>query len=802
MIVPINQKFSMNIPWYIIGILLMSPNLPDFTRTGAPLGINAQDQAGIESPFCDFHHVCEGSDGTRADYHDGQCFCDDRCSYYNDCCHGNSQEVGTDVHVNELVTASVCERFGNQSMYVVKSCPADYPVGDVSSYCEGDPTSEDLLQRLPVTEARYGVTFKNIYCAVCHEYSTRDVIFWTMEVECLLRKIKKKKKMKSNTKDRYDIMPSSTGNNTSNATYYDVTKTCLGYKYNFFKPENIPPLRRCLPKLTSTCMDTWQNNTVLSQCEQGAQATVYLGLFAYKNIYCAMCNGVNANDGLCNQAPDIDEILRREEERKKPPHLISVSVLLDFNSRSVTVHDRSLNLDKSCDPDSVYDITTDSCRKVVCRPGLILRDGQCTPTSNSTARNISPNKHANSSIDDEPPCTYMKVDDQTFHVHSNNTLYFNESRDNYESQSYMISNHTVYICQKDHIGRLNMHNKHTDLNQDIVSGILSLVGHIISILSLLVLIFFYSWIKTLRTLPGKCLLCLACSLAAAQLAFIIGTFTIGVHVVCEVIGILTHFGYLLAFFWMNVMAFDVYITFRNRFATASSSGKKFISYVLYALLLPMCIVGVAVLSDNTNIDMPKPSYGRPYCWIGQSKALLYYFVIPIGTLLLFNFILFSLAVYHICQSFAQDQFDKNPHSNRKRLLLYVKLSTIMGLTWIFGYIALINGSHVLWYLFIIFNTLQGLFICLAFLCNRKVSTLFRQKLGLAKSRSPTPSSALTRNTVLDARTSPDVRRLTQTLIDKDKQNSPEAREFTQPITDKNTRASRVSSHNDVKQVFL
>ena len=798
----------MEIPWYIIGILLISPNLLDFTRTGPALGSNAQDQTtGVESPFCDFHHVCEGSDGASADYHDGQCFCDDRCSYYNDCCHGNSQEAGTDVHVNELVTTSVCERLGNQSMYVVKSCPADYPVGDVLSYCEGDPTSEDLLQRLPVTESQYGVTFKNIYCAVCHEYSTRDVIFWTMEVECLLRKIKKKKKMKSKSKDRYDIMPKSTGNNTSNATYRDVTKKCLGYDYYFTEPENIPTLRRCLPKLTKTCTDTWQNDTILSQCEQGPQATVYLGLFPYRNIYCAMCNGVNANDGLCTQAPDIDGILN--PPGKKPPHLIAVSVLLDFNSRSVTVRDRSLNLDKSCDSDSVYDIITDTCRKVICRPGLTLRNGQCTRISNSTAKSNSPYKKAifpifpivNSSID-ESSCIYMKIDDTTFHILSNNTLYLNNSGDIYESQNYMISNNTVYICQKDYIGRLNMNDKHKDMGQDIVSGILSLVGHIISILSLLVLIFFYSWIKTLRTLPGKCLLCLACSLAAAQLAFVIGTFTIGVHVVCEVIGILTHFGYLLAFFWMNVMAFDVYITFRNRFATASSSGKKFISYVLYTLLLPMCIVGVAVLSDNTSIGMPKPSYGRPYCWIGQSEAILYYFVIPIGTLLLFNFVFFSLAVYHICQSSAQDQLDKNPHPNRKRLLLYVKLSTIMGLTWIFGYIALINGLSVFWYLFIIFNALQGLFICLAFLCNRKVSNLFRQKLGLTKSRSPTPSTALTRNTILDARTSPDARRLTQTLIDKDKQNSPEARELAQSIIDKNTKASRVSSHNGVKPVFL
>lgn len=51
--------------------------------------------------------------------------------------------------------------------------------------------------------------------------------------------------------------------------------------------------------------------------------------------------------------------------------------------------------------------------------------------------------------------------------------------------------------------------------------------------------------------------------------------------------------------------------------------------------------------------------------------------------------------------------------------LYMRLSTIMGLTWFFGLIAsIVDQSYLLWYLFIILNTLQGLFIFIAFGCKK------------------------------------------------------------------------------------
>lgn len=65
---------------------------------------------------------------------------------------------------------------------------------------------------------------------------------------------------------------------------------------------------------------------------------------------------------------------------------------------------------------------------------------------------------------------------------------------------------------------------------------------------------------------------------------------------------------------------------------------------------------------------------------------------------------------------------------RRNFRLYWRLSLIMGLSWIFGLIASYIENEYLWYSFIFLNTLQGLFIFIAFCCNAKVGNYFKEKL--------------------------------------------------------------------------
>ncbi|KAJ8319280.1 hypothetical protein KUTeg_004371 [Tegillarca granosa] len=63
----------------------------------------------------------------------------------------------------------------------------------------------------------------------------------------------------------------------------------------------------------------------------------------------------------------------------------------------------------------------------------------------------------------------------------------------------------------------------------------------------------------------------------------------------------------------------------------------------------------------------------------------------------------------------------------------------MGLTWICGFVATFSNVMVLWYIFIIFNSLQGVFIFIAFVCNKKVYYLIR---GRTRSKTISISSLM------------------------------------------------------------
>lgn len=60
--------------------------------------------------------------------------------------------------------------------------------------------------------------------------------------------------------------------------------------------------------------------------------------------------------------------------------------------------------------------------------------------------------------------------------------------------------------------------------------------------------------------------------------------------------------------------------------------------------------------------------------------------------------------------------------------LYLRLALLMGISWVLGIVAGYVDMPELWIVFIVFNTLQGLFIFVAFTCSAKVRKVIRTKL--------------------------------------------------------------------------
>ncbi len=54
----------------------------------------------------------------------------------------------------------------------------------------------------------------------------------------------------------------------------------------------------------------------------------------------------------------------------------------------------------------------------------------------------------------------------------------------------------------------------------------------------------------------------------------------------------------------------------------------------------------------------------------------------------------------------------------------------MGFTWIFAFAAAFSGVATLWYIYIVINSLQGVYIFLAFIVNTRIGRLWAKKIHL------------------------------------------------------------------------
>lgn len=143
------------------------------------------------------------------------------------------------------------------------------------------------------------------------------------------------------------------------------------------------------------------------------------------------------------------------------------------------------------------------------------------------------------------------------------------------------------------------------------------------------------------------------------------------------------------------------------------------------------------------------------CWISNPLASLIVFGAPIFIILVINIVFFVRTIMHISRTSkasktdlskqASDNSISNAHTKRSDLTLYIRMSTVIGVTWIFGFIWSITKSFaevqsqticiIILSQGIIsttFNVSQGIFIFMAFVCNRRVMSLYAKLWARAR----------------------------------------------------------------------
>ncbi|KAK0067315.1 latrophilin-3, partial [Biomphalaria pfeifferi] len=118
------------------------------------------------------------------------------------------------------------------------------------------------------------------------------------------------------------------------------------------------------------------------------------------------------------------------------------------------------------------------------------------------------------------------------------------------------------------------------------------------------------------------------------------------------------------------------------------------------------------------------------CWIGNVKAMIYTFGIPIFTLLSSTLIsaVFVLRAIRKSSEF-RHRNTQNHTGERMQLILCVNLSLLMGFNWVFYFLALLTDTTSMWTVFIITNGSQGCFIFLCYVSRKAVLSKLAKQLS-------------------------------------------------------------------------
>ncbi|XP_065205948.1 uncharacterized protein LOC135835553 [Planococcus citri] len=538
---------------------------------------------------------------TLQDLRTRNCMCDDKCHYYKDCCR-DTNRTEDDIGVQFLCTKTPFDG----DVYMIQSCPKEWNVTSIKENCLAQnpvTLSYDILLKLPVTSTSNGVTYGNVFCAICHEETKYD--FWNVGFTYEFINVSS---TSLNSDDRSidvkDILDNLSFNETGEMIWSSQVKESF-YRCNLQAklPSRITSLRYCVPDVIRSCA----NGTI---CE-GYSSYVYIGDTVYKNSECAECNDIKSNELKgCSQTTKIS----------------------DENVTEILITDSSVPKVPHCD-----DFPVDTPAQ-----NLICKKQDHTPEETSTEECYFLQKSK------KPFCYINKfyhLTNQEFYYVNNETVFVKEY--DWEFPEYewaALNNTTIYVCGRQ-IPKTR-YQRIMDYINDLITEILIKISIVCVVLHLLA----FWQLPELRNLSGKNLASFCVALLAAFLSYDIGPWLPS----CETLAILTHYSFLSCFAWMLIMSYDVWFTlYRATSQSRTSAGNHRITFLIYSILawtLPLCVVGPAVYvefapSNVVSCDL-KPAYGKfDQCFIAQKMPFIYFFFIPATTIFFINICFFAHTAY-------------------------------------------------------------------------------------------------------------------------------------------------------------
>ena len=282
---------------------------------------------------------------------------------------------------------------------------------------------------------------------------------------------------------------------------------------------------------------------------------------------------------------------------------------------------------------------------------------------------------------------------------------------------------TVRVCISDYLRNVDYDMRPKPGVSYSPQAILSFVCNLMSMVGLLITLVTYSLLDELRSVPGKNNMMLSLHLLIAQCLYQFGMDKTEYPTACIVLGILIHMFWLTAIFWMNACTLHMFRTFvtGQSYRSVRAFDPQVFGYAFYCYSVAIFIVSINIGISLYESDAKDFGYGDRHCYISKPAMVGWTFALPVGVIIILNLSFFLAVVYQISASTMRR---RGKQTDRANTVIYMKLSSLTGVTWVFGYLYLWTEFEPLEYIFIVLNAGQGVFIFISFICTKRITKLY------------------------------------------------------------------------------
>lgn len=209
--------------------------------------------------------------------------------------------------------------------------------------------------------------------------------------------------------------------------------------------------------------------------------------------------------------------------------------------------------------------------------------------------------------------------------------------------------------------------------------------------------------KQIKSIRIIMLLNLCVAIAASCLLIILPRYAEKTEMLCTVTAVCLHYFLLCVFSWM--LGHGVMLYFLIIKVETQNTLKPRMKWI-YALGWVFLLLIVAVSLVLTGTD----HYTANNCWLTTEYGIIYWtFVAPVAIIVLINSILLIVLLRRINRASRFKKKVTRVKHVKASLRRPAMLLPLLGITWSFGFLTFISSSVVFHDIFIILNSLQGLF---------------------------------------------------------------------------------------------